>query len=252
MIYYENSFGYLVNPGTVVDTKWVRAAQQFVDLSLQLCPSITSAYLRGSACTGEAIDLIADLDLIFVTEGNAAEEDIAGIRAAKQNLLGEHRYITRVDTRMISRHDLLLPGKHHHAKFLIKVTARPLHGEDLTPLLPCYSASLETARLLYGRLHERIEKSMAATWGGPFPSGSDAVMARHCIRAMYTLGMDGTKEFTRDLRLCLARAQALFPKLHREMETLRKCALMYQCDKRDYHLALSAASVLFCEEFSTT
>jgi len=143
----KDAEGFLVSDADVGKIRWPwTASLEFArDIEVaRLGERLHSLYLRGSVTRGTALEGRSDLDLFAVLHD--AENDGAPEPWRPEQLAEFHArfpFVTSLETSHISL--AAVHGPFHYYRFMMKVSAVCVHGEDLIPHIPRHKADAPIA-----------------------------------------------------------------------------------------------------------
>ena len=115
---------------------WCEAVEYARQLEVRhLGDRLHSLYLRGSIARGTALPGRSDLDL-FAVVFNGHHTDSSSSRPQFQDVLRRFPFITSVESSHITLAEVF--GPFHYYRFMMKISAVCIHGQDLLPeISPC-------------------------------------------------------------------------------------------------------------------
>jgi hypothetical protein len=200
--------GCVVNPCTreQIAEPWLGAVHTALALiRMALDASLHSVYLRGSVPRGTAVAHLSDLDLVCVLSSPPPPQSRSSFSTIDARIRQHHPFCAGADLRVVSREQLMEPGRSATLRFLLKTQAICIQGEDLTTLwedIPLAQAKIALRAL---------PASLAAVraFMHAHPDGETDERARLCrwvakkiIRAGFELVAERECAYTRDLYPC--------------------------------------------------
>jgi hypothetical protein len=198
--------GYLIpdtGAGKIV-SPWREAVEYAREIEVRrLGPRLHSLYLRGSAARGTALPGRSDLDLFAVLLDDQSDRLGPPAPWSPQESDEFHRrfpFVTGFENSRITLADV--HGPFHYYRFVMKVSAVCVHGEDLLPQIPRYKADAPIAEewfRIFPHLVDRFAKDLARTDDAEASGRLCHDMMKGFLRAGMLLVMRREGVYTRDL-----------------------------------------------------
>jgi len=193
--------GYLVSDASFdkIASPWREAVDYAGQLEVhRLGDRLHSLYLRGSVPRGTALPGRSDLDLFAVLFGNGSTPPTAPPQF--DDFLSRFPFVASIESSHITLANV--HGPFHYYRFVMKVSAVCIHGEDLLPQIPPYTTDAPIAEEWF-----RIFPHLVNQFLSDFKeSGNDDIKKRLChdimkafLRAGMLLVMRRQRAYTRDL-----------------------------------------------------
>jgi hypothetical protein len=192
--------GYLISDAAFdkIVSPWREAVDYARQLEVcRLGDRLHSLYLRGSVPRGRALIGRSDLDLFAVLFDDASASSIKP--PYFDDFLIRFPFAASIESSHITLADI--HGPFHYYRFVVKVSAVCIHGEDLLPQIPPYTTDAPIAEEWF-----RIFPHLVDQFVLDFPKSNDRTKKRLChdimkafLRAGMLLVMKRAHAYTRDL-----------------------------------------------------
>jgi predicted nucleotidyltransferase len=198
--------GYLISDtgaGKIV-SPWREAVEYAREIEVRrLGDRLHSLYLRGSTARGTALPGRSDLDLFAVLIHHQPDRFGPPAPWTPQESDEFHRrfpFVTGFENSHITLADVY--GPFHYYRFVMKVSAVCVHGEDLLPQIPRYTTAAPIAEEWFRIFPHLVNRFVMDLGGSGEPQGSRRLchdMMKGFLRAGMLLVMRRERAYTRDL-----------------------------------------------------
>jgi uncharacterized protein len=216
--------GYLISDASIdkIVPPWREAVEYARDLEvIRLGARLHSLYLRGSVPRGTAIEGRSDLDLFAVVFDDERDNGAPPPRPQFEDARSRFPFVSSIESSEITLANV--HGPFHYYRFVMKVSAVCIHGEDLLPQIAPYKADAPIAEewfRIFPHLVDLYVKELSESNDEEFRKRICLDTMKGFLRAGMLLVMKRQLAYTRDLY----PSYLSFSKLYPEKEpAMRRC-----------------------------
>ena len=210
---YPDSDGYLVNPTSTsnISRKWLELTETLTEAYITAySDNLHSIYIRGSVAQGTMISDVSDLDSFCLVRNQGTEKENNGLQFLVDQIAANHTFANGIEAYALTVDGALANVAD---KFLIKILALRVWGEDVSSQIDKYQVSIDAMNfcLRLDELENRfIEYSKLLR--------NDKEEKRYCVaisklslRIAFEIVMIRESKFTRDLFYCWESYAKYYP-----------------------------------------
>lgn len=235
----QDKDGFLINNTSLdkIAEPWKSAIEDVRKTYIEnLGPALHSIYLRGSSARGTAIEGISDIDTFAVCQGPPEKIPTEWAPNYYLQFMEKFPFAAGLDIQFIHIDHLFRGVSHLSYRFIIKVLATCIHGEDLAKRIPKFKPSLKIAFFYHGNLREVLNESLKN-----IEMAKDAEQVRmwsnyalrRIIRLGFAINMERENAYTRDLYPCYQTFSKYYPEKESEMRKTLHLTLNLPANKEE-------------------